>query len=106
MKYAFDSWLETIVSAENAASNSDRRLYFALRKLYNNPLQAKIKVLDDNYSELTIGAHLPNREYYCMMLCAWPDQSVENRYKFIVRNQSVCLIKEILNNLAIEIKGE
>lgn len=83
-----------------------RRLYFALRKLYNNPLQARIKTLDDNYSELTIGGHLPNREYHLMMLCSWPDQSVENKYKFIVRNQTVSLIKDVLNNLAIEIKGE
>ena len=94
------------VNPDELISYEYRRLYFALRKFYSNPLNAKIKVLDDEHSEITIGGHLPNREYYLLLLCSWPDQHVFNKNKFIVKNQTVTLIEEVLNNLSIEIKGE
>lgn len=83
-----------------------RRLYFALKRTYGNPLSARIKTLDDEYSEIMIGGHLPNREYYLLLLCAWPYQQVFNKNRFIIKNQAITLIKEVLGNLAIEIKGE
>ena len=94
------------VNADELISFEYRRLYFALKKAYDNPLRAKIKALDDEYSELIIGGHLPNREYYLLLLCAWPYQQVFNKNKFIIKNQALALIKDVLSNLAIEIKGE
>ena len=94
------------VNADELISFEYRRLYFALKKAYENPLRAKIKALDDEYSELIIGGHLPNREYYLLLLCAWPYQQVFNKNKFIIKNQALALIKDVLSNLAIEIKGE
>lgn len=83
-----------------------RRLYFALKKAYDNPLSARIKTLDDEHSEITIGGHLPNREYYLLLLCAWPYQQVYNKNRFIIKNQAITLIEDVLRNLAIEVKGE
>lgn len=92
------------VNPDELVSYEYRRLYFALRKYYDNPLKAQIKLLDDEYSELTISGHLPNREYYLLLLCSWPDNNVYNKNRFIIKNETVSLVKEILNNLAIDIK--
>lgn len=83
-----------------------RRLYFALKKSYGNPLGAVFKKKDDNYYEITIKGHLPNREYYLLLLCAWPKQNFTNKYQFIAHAEVVPLIKELLTNLAIEIEGD
>lgn len=83
-----------------------RRLLFALKKDCGTPLRAKFTKIDDEYSEMEIGGHLPNREYYLLLLCSWPDQRLCNKNKFIVKNCMISLVKEVLNNLAIEIKGE
>ncbi len=83
-----------------------RRLYFALKKAYGNPLNARIKTLDNEYSELSIEGYLPNREYFLLLLCAWPYERVFNKNKFIIKNQAIALIQDVLSNLAIEIKGE
>lgn len=93
-------------SPDELISFEYRRLYFALKREYDNPLIARIKMLDNEHSELSIGGHLPNREYYLLLLCAWPYQQVFNKNKFVIKNQAIKLIKEVLGNLAIEIKGE
>ena len=93
-------------SPDELISFEYRRLYFALKKAYENPLRARIKALDDKHSELQIDGHLPNREYYLLLLCAWPYQQVFNKNKFIIKNQAIALIKDVLSNLAVEIKGE
>ena len=104
---------EILFCEEQQNTNSDeltsyeyRRLYFALKKAYDTPLKARIKTLDSEHSEIMIGGHLPNREYYLLLLCAWPYQQVFNKNKFIIKNQAVTLIEDVLNNLAIEVKGE
>ncbi len=93
-------------NAEDLISFEYRRLYFALKKAYRNPLNAIIKMLDDEYSELLIRGHLPNREYYLLLLCAWPYEQVFNKNRFIIKNQAITLIKDVLSNLAIKIQGE
>lgn len=93
-------------SPDELISFEYRRLYFALKREYDNPLIARIKMLDKEHSELSIGGNLPNREYYLLLLCAWPYQQVFNKNKFVIKNQAIKLIKEVLSNLAIEIKGE
>ena len=103
---------ELVFCEEPQNANSDdltsfeyRRLYFALKKAYKTPLCARIKEIDDEHSELLIGGHLPNREYYLLLLCAWPYQQAFNKNRFIIKNQAIILIKDILSNLAIELKG-
>lgn len=86
--------------------NERRRLYFALKKNYNNPLRVKFTKIDDEYSEMKIYGHLPNREYYLLLICSWPDQYFSNRKKFIIKNCTISLVKEVLKNLAIEVEGE
>ena len=93
-------------NSEELTSFEYRRLYFALKKDYGNPLNARIKRLDNEHSELLIDGHLPNREYFLLLLCAWPHEQVFNKNKFIIKNQAFTLIKDVFNNLAIEIKGE
>ena len=80
-----------------------RRMYYGLRKYYNNPIRAVIKRLDDSYSELVMQAHLPNREYYLLLLLAWPKNNFNNKVIFIVRNKQLPAVKEILTNIGIEI---
>lgn len=93
-------------SPDELISFEYRRLYFALKKAYENPLRARIKALDDEYSELFINGHLPNREYYLLLLCAWPYQQVFNKNRFVINNQAITLISDVLSNLAIEIMGD
>ena len=92
--------------SDELTSYEYRRLYFALKKSYDNPLGAVFKRIDANYYEITIKGHLPNREYYLLLLCAWPKQNFKNKYQFIANVDVVPLIKELLNNLAIEIEGD
>lgn len=82
-----------------------RRLYFALKKYYEYPVQVWIKKLDDKYSKLTLGGHLPNREYYFILLCSWPDQLYSNKRAFIIKNENLAFIKCIFENLGIEMVG-
>lgn len=104
---------EILFCEEQQNTNSDeltsyeyRRLYFALKKAYDNPLKARIKTLDSEHFEIMIGGHLPNREYYLLLLCAWPYQQVFNKNRFIIKNQAITLVENVLRNLAIEVKGE
>ena len=83
-----------------------RRLYFALKKYYHSPIIAKINRLDKEYSEVTINGYLPNREYYLLLLCAWPDKNFDRKNKFIIRNSLINFIKEIFENIAIKVEGE
>ena len=94
------------MNPDELVSYEYRRLYFALKKAYDNPLSARIKTIDNEYAEITIGGHLPNREYYLLLLCAWPYQQVFNKNRFIVKNQAITLVEDVLSNLAIEVKGE
>lgn len=82
-----------------------RRLYFALKRHYGNPLSVWVTRLDENYSKIRLGGQLPNREYYLMLLLSWPEHSAFDKANFIIRN---CLLKEtlgILTNIGFEIKG-
>lgn len=90
---------------DNLTSYEYRRLYFALKHFYQKPIEARIKKLDDEYSEITIKGHLPNREYYLLLLCSWPDMVFTNKYKFIIKNIFIDFVTEVLNNIAIEVKG-
>ena len=82
-----------------------RRLYCALKAKYGAPIIAWFNRLDDLYSQIRISAQLPNREYYFMLLFAWPEQNAFNRTKFICKNNILPTVARMLCNIGIEIRG-
>lgn len=81
-----------------------RRLYCALKAKYGAPIIAWFNRLDDLYSQIRISAQLPNREYYFMLLLAWPEQNAFNRTKFICKNNVLPTVEKMLYNIGIEIR--
>lgn len=82
-----------------------RRLYIALRHYYNNPMQLIICPIDDAYSHLKLLGPLPNREYYYLLLNGWPKNGISDRTNFIVRNERIIQVKEVLGNLGFAIRN-
>lgn len=82
-----------------------RRLYFALKRHFNNPVRAQILSLDDEYSKIIFDGYLPNREYYFMLLCAWPNMCFSNKIEFIIKRDTLQHITEVLLNIGIQIIG-
>lgn len=82
-----------------------RRLYYALKKYYGYPLTAQIQSLDNQYAKITLGGHLPNREYFLMLLCSWPCQMYCNKREFITKKENLYFINEVLENLGIKTIG-
>lgn len=82
-----------------------RRLYFALKKIYNNPVKMRIRKIDNTYSKLTLQGHLPNREYYLLLLISWPHQHAFNKTEFIIKNSLIPFASKVISNLGIEITG-
>lgn len=82
-----------------------RRLYFALKKHYKNPLKAMVSRLDNNYSKIRIGGHLPNREYYFLLFLSWPERTAYDKTNFIIRNSLLEEALAVLENIGLEIKG-
>ncbi|MCL5048257.1 MAG: hypothetical protein M1374_05680 [Firmicutes bacterium] len=82
-----------------------RRLYFSLKFHYNNPLKAIITKLDELYSKIHIGGHLPNREYYLLLLLSWPERDVFDKVNFIIRNDLLISATDALADIGIEING-
>ena len=82
-----------------------RRLYYALKKYYGYPLKAQIHSLDNQYAIISLGGHLPNREYFMMLLCSWPCRMYCNKHEFITKKENLKFINEILKNLGIETIG-
>lgn len=81
-----------------------RRLYFALKKKAGHPVKAWINTVDDNYSIITLSSHLPNREYYLLLLSAWPIGNMFSKNEFLIKNEFVDCITEVLENIGV--KGE
>ncbi|MCM1272125.1 MAG: hypothetical protein NC225_05065 [Clostridium sp.] len=82
-----------------------RRLYFALKSFYNNPVKMRIKKIDNTYSKLVFQGHLPNREYYLLLLISWPDQCAFNKTEYIIKNSFLPFVSEVISNLGIKIIG-
>lgn len=91
--------------SDSFTSYEYRRLYFALKAHYDKPLKATITQLDELYSKIRIGGHLPNREYYLMLLLSWPEHNAFDKASFIIRNDLLIGAINALTNLGIEIKG-
>lgn len=82
-----------------------RRLYYALKNYYGYPLKAQIQSLDNQYARISLGGHLPNREYYMMLLCSWPCRMYCNKREFITKKENLYFINEVFENLGIETIG-
>lgn len=95
-----------IINDDSLISYEYRRLYYALKDYYDNPMEVKISKLDDIYSQIYIPSFLPNREYYLLLLLGWPKENIFNRSNFIIRNTTISFVSEVLSNLGIKIKGE
>lgn len=82
-----------------------RRLYFALKRHYNKPLKATIKKLDELHSKIRIYGRLPNREYYLLLLMAWPEKNAFDKVNFIIKTDLIPAIIAALENIGLEING-
>ena len=89
---------------ERLTSSEMRRLYCALKAKYGAPIIAWFNNLDDTYSEIRISAQLPTREYYFMLLFAWPKQNAFNKTRFISKNSILPTIEKMLSNIGIEVR--
>lgn len=82
-----------------------RRLYFALKAHYRAPLKASITQIDETYSVIRISGHLPNREYYYLLLLSWPKENAFDKVSFLAHNDMLVEIVDILKNTGIAIEG-
>lgn len=98
---------DEIVEPQNDSliSYEYRRLYFALKAHYNNPLKAEIVEQDEEYSKIKIGGHLPNREYYYLLLLSWPINHAFDKINFLIKNDFISEVTATLKNIGIDVKG-
>lgn len=96
---------ETIGQQDDSFTSYEyRRLYFALKSHYNNPLKVTVTKLDEQYSKIRVGGHLPNREYYLLLLISWPENNAFNKTNFIIQNDLLQGVLDVLTNIGIEIR--
>lgn len=81
-----------------------RKLYFALKNQCNHSVKVWINKVDDTYSRVRLSSHLPNREYYLLMLMAWPIGNMFNKNEFLIKNEFIDFIIEVFENIGV--KGE
>lgn len=82
-----------------------RRLYFALKAHSGKPLKAIVTKYDEMYSKISIGGHLPNREYYFLLLLSWPEKNAFDKVNFIIRNDLLKEVTTTLTSIGIKIMG-
>ena len=81
-----------------------RRLYIALRYHYDNPMQLLICPIDEAYSYIRILGQLPNREYFYLLMNAWPRYGFSDRNHFIIRNELTVQTAEVLGTIGFTAK--
>ncbi|MDR0999414.1 MAG: hypothetical protein LBL96_01190 [Clostridiales bacterium] len=97
---------ETVESqSDNFTSYEYRRLYFAMKNHYGNPIRVWITKLDEEHSKIRVGGHLPNREYYLLLLLSWPERSAFDKANFIIKNRILAEVLAVLKNIGLEAKG-
>lgn len=91
------------VQSDNFTSYEYRRLYFALKSHYGNPLSVRITKIDEEYTRIRVGGCLPNREYYFLLLLSWPERSAFDKINFIIRNSLLEEALSVLENIGLKI---
>ncbi len=82
-----------------------RRIYVALRHYYDNPMQLLICPIDEEYSYIRILGQLPNREYFYLLMNAWPRYNISDRNNFIIRNELVAQTAEVLGAIGFSVRN-
>jgi len=90
--------------SDGLTSYEYRRLYFALKAHYMKPIKATIIRQDEEYSKLRIGGHLPNREYYFLLLLSWPVNSAFDKVNFLLRNDFIPEVTAALRNIGVDVR--
>ena len=84
-----------------------RRLYVALKHYYDNPMQILVCPINERYTHIKVLGQLPNREYYYLLLNAWPKNDFADRYNFIISNKLTAQVSTVLEKVGFSIrKGE
>jgi hypothetical protein len=91
--------------SDSFTSYEYRRLYFAMKAHYGAALKATITQIDKDYSAIRIGGHLPNREYYFILLLSWPMNGAFDKVSFLALNDTLVEIVDILENIGIKVEG-
>ena len=86
---------------DSLASYEIRRLFFALKEQHGEPAVAWFNRIDDVYYEVKLSAHLPTREYYFLLLCAWPKKDAFDRITFITTTDILPTIEKVFQNIGI-----
>jgi hypothetical protein len=92
--------------SDSFTSYEYRRLYLALKAHYMKPIKATITRLDEEYSKLRLGGHLPNREYYFLLLLSWPVYSAFDKVNFLLKNNFIPEVTAALRNIGVEVREE
>lgn len=93
------------VPADKFTDYEYRRLNFALKYHYNNPMIMWINPLDNEYTHIKLSGQLPNREYFFLSLVAWPKEGASDKTNFIIRNIFLSYIVECFANIGITVRG-
>lgn len=93
-----------VADRESLPAYETRRLYFALKRHYKCPVKAWFHPLDGNYCRIDLSAQLPQREYYFLLLCAWPRENAFRKNSFITTADMLPAIEKVLRNIGTEIE--
>lgn len=91
------------IDRDKLTSCDHRRLYIALKAKFGAPALAWFNQIDSNHYRITLSAHLPNREYYYLLLSAWPEGNAFNRNSFIANCSLLPTIEAVLSNIGMKI---
>ena len=62
--------------------------------------------IDEEYSHIRVLGQLPNREYYYLLMNAWPKNKFTDRNNFIIRNKLTEQVAKVLGKYVLEQLGE
>lgn len=82
-----------------------RRLYFSLKMYYGSAVKAIITKVDNDYSFIRLGGHLPNRELYLLLLLSWPKNNVYDKINFVIQNRFISIVTNFLENIGVVVVG-
>lgn len=98
--------LNTKTQPDSFTSYEYRRLYFAIKYYYNNPIKIYINYIDNNYAKIKLEGELPNREYYFLLLLSWPQDSAYNKSSFIIKREFLPCILSALKKIGFEARRQ